>query len=445
MDSPPEFPFSCPECGMAYQVPGHLSLAKASCGSCGAKFVLPDFPDKSGRTTPLHPAVTPSQPSPVPPAIPRQGGLLKSLLLVLTGAGLVFAVSVLFQPNSPPGITAPADALHPPEVPAPAPDSTLSPFAGGSYQSRTTGPSGNSSLSLEEPDPSPPSPPSPAIPDNQPDPTPGGESPSPAPAVTLVPDPDPPPATPAPAPVPFAGMEPSAPGQPASPSEAPALAGVTGSSAYRKDSRSALQHFLQAASLAERLAVSLQPDKILSGMQAFHSVHPIVPLPLTDLAFLTEDQVPGTGKKLHLYNVFLSDRDAPIPVAVEETADGYRVDWQAFAESYAHQLRAYFAMPQEASGRFRVLLRRAHYFGPPVPGQDTDRICYNIDPPMRDETFQVWVDRDSAVFREKLAAGGRTGWATESYVIVELAWRGDDRQGRWVGLQKIVSDNWRSP
>jgi hypothetical protein len=29
-------------------------------------------------------------------------------------------------------------------------------------------------------------------------------------------------------------------------------------------------------------------------------------------------------------------------------------------------------------------------------------------------------------------------------VIVELLWQGDDRQGRWVGLQSITSDSWRA-
>jgi hypothetical protein len=130
-------------------------------------------------------------------------------------------------------------------------------------------------------------------------------------------------------------------------------------------------------------------------------------------------------------------------MAVEETEDGYRVDWSAFVESYSHRLRAFFDSPTESPGRFRVMLRRAHYFGPAVPGQDSMRVAYTVEPPMRDETFHVWVDKESLVYQEKLATGARSGWDAESYVIVELLWRGDDRQGRWVGLHSITSDSWR--
>ena len=44
---------------------------------------------------------------------------------------------------------------------------------------------------------------------------------------------------------------------------------------------------------------------------------------------------------------------------------------------------------------------------------------------------------------EKLATGERSGWEAESYVIVELVWKGDEKRGRWVGLNKVVSDSWR--
>jgi hypothetical protein len=163
-----------------------------------------------------------------------------------------------------------------------------------------------------------------------------------------------------------------------------------------------------------------------------------------EITFLTEGEVPDSSRKFHLYNVLLKDREAPIPMAVEETRDGYRVDWSAFVESYSHRLRAFFSAPSESPGRFRVMLRRAHYFGPAVPGQDSVRLAYTVEPPMRDETFYVWVDKESLVYQEKLATGERSGWDAESYVIVELLWQGDDRQGRWVGLQSITSDSWRA-
>jgi hypothetical protein len=128
---------------------------------------------------------------------------------------------------------------------------------------------------------------------------------------------------------------------------------------------------------------------------------------------------------------------------VEETEDGFRVDWESFIEGVSTRLHDFFAAPNGERACFRVLLRRAHYFGPPVPGQDTARLAYSVDPPAREESFHVWADLDSNVYREKLATGDRASWEAESYVIVELVWRGDGQQGRWVGLSRIVSDSWR--
>ncbi len=212
----------------------------------------------------------------------------------------------------------------------------------------------------------------------------------------------------------------------------------------RKDSLKTLEQFFQASTLEERLAYSQNPDKTRREMATHAESHPPAPFSVQEITFLTEGEVPDSSRKFHLYNVLLKDREAPIPMAVEETKDGYRVDWSAFIESYHHRLRAFFAAPTETPGRFRVMLRRAHYFGPAVPGQDSVRIAYTVEPPTRDDTFHVWVDKESLVYREKLATGERSSWNAESYVIVELRWRGDDQQGRWVGLHGITSDSWRA-
>ena len=178
-------------------------------------------------------------------------------------------------------------------------------------------------------------------------------------------------------------------------------------------------------------------------MKQHYRTWPDIPQPLQEMTFLTEGEVPDTNRKFHLYNVVLKDQEAPLPLAVEETADGYRVDWPTFAESYTHALRTFFAAPVDTPGRFRVMLRRAHYFGPPVPGQDTVRLAYTVEPPMRDETFHVWVEKEDLVYKEKLATGERAGWDAQSYVIVELVWKGDEKRGRWVGLQRLAADSWR--
>jgi hypothetical protein len=391
--------------------------------ACGEDFTLGSPLPRS----PASPSMVEMAESPSP-GLPQPGPakrLLKNSLLLLIGAGIVVAASTLLKtpPVSPvtPAVTKPAPhasaaAFIPPSKVAPAPPEVaaqpiermipgdpappLQPIA-----SEATGPS------VTMPD----LPASAATGPTTPVPSPGHPSaPLPSPNPVLHPDP-------------AVSL--------VIPQNDPAIS--------RKDSRKTLEQFLTASTIEERLAYSQHPEKTRKEMALYSEAHPPAPFTVQEITFLTEGEVPDSSRKFHLYNVLLKDREAPIPMAVEETEDGYRVDWSAFVESYSHRLRAFFDSPTESPGRFRVMLRRAHYFGPAVPGQDSMRVAYTVEPPMRDETFHVWVDKESLVYQEKLATGARSGWDAESYVIVELLWRGDDRQGRWVGLHSITSDSWR--
>lgn len=457
MVSRSDFTVSCPGCRKSYQVPASLAGAEVTCETCGADFTvarpagappklvtgdlfsdLPppvspppaapantviEIPQPLPVEVPL-PSTASSNPGDIPgsPALgPRRGGFLKSVLVVLTGAcAVIGAAHLLKQKNA-------LESHQLPERAVPVPASA----------------SASASDKLPEVAASPPPPmastiPHATVPDKSPA-LPADEAPtqpdsaeSPAGLVEKTGN--------LPAPV-----SPPVPETPKNPPPAPPQSLAKNDPLrLQQDSRNVLKQFLDATTVAQRLAVSQYPDKIRGGMEAWYQAHPSVPLSVLDITFLTEGEVPDRPEKFHLYNVQLKDQEAPIPVAVEQTPDGFRVDWPSFIESYAHHLKAFFAAPSEKPGRFRVLLRRAHYFGDPVPGQDSVRIAYSVEPPMRDETFTIWVDKDSPVFREKLATGERAGWEAQSYVIVELVWSGDDQRGRWVSLQRIVSDNWRA-
>ena len=450
MVPPSHFPVSCPGCRAAYQVPVSLAGLTVTCEACGGDFTLDSAPLPAPDLLPeeeMKPTAV-QIPHPEPTTLPAKQ-LLKNGLLVMIGAGLVVGISTLLKEQPP--------------SPAPA--------APG-----TTGPTSIASGSASVPDDSPevpelaevppqaaiiPQDPVPPLKPAVPEPTTpsqiihsgqetsAAKQPSPMPLniKTLPPIVVNPPALPAsPAntgeslPAPPAGL-PARPVATTAPS--PALP-KTDPVALRKDSLKTLEQFLRAPTMEERLALSQNPDKVRGDMATFHESHPTVPFELQEITFLTEGAVPDSSRKFHLYNVQIKGHEAPIPMAVEETPDGYRVDWPAFVESYTHRLRDFFASPTETPGRFRVMLRRAHYFGPPVPGQDKVRLAYTVEPPMRDETFHIWVDKESLVYQEKLATGERSGWDAESYVIVELVWRGDDQQGHWVSLHRITSDSWRS-
>ena len=440
MAAPSDFPASCPGCHASYDIPLSMAGQLVSCETCQTDFILPEAPLPPGTEA------SPSFPNSMPAKQVIPGPWFKNVLLVLSGAALVWGLSAWFKQSLTGELENRMTAHGRNATGTDAPDSTR------------TGPA------ITPPRPEPPRPEGSADPPQpagaSPAKTPASEASGPVPEVVVIPENSPGPGIPSgtalqtpPETAPPATDPPAVPASPASPAAilTPESSFPTGSpkasivpSGARGHSRQTLERFLRANNMEERLSVSQNPDKIRAAMEQHYRTWPDGPLHVEKVAFLTDGKVPDTKRKFHLYNVTLKDQEAPIPIAVEETKDGYRVDWPTFAESYTHRLRAFFAAPTTSPGRFRVMLRRAHYFGAAVPGQDTIRIAYTVEPPMRDETFHVWVDKDSLVFKEKLATGERAGWEAESYVIVELLWRGDEKRGRWVSLHRIPADSWRT-
>ncbi len=448
------------------QKPGAKSESKPNAGppkGSGITAPLPEMAPPAAEASSV-PAAAPPAPS---DAVAGAGsGFLKNGLLVLLGAGLVVGVAQLVKkdpskPDGKAGITQPAattTANEPVAVADPPGLARESPSTPSRAMPETTSVSpGEIPIPLPFPPAAAPesSSAAPAVPASRMAEAPVPAEPSSAEATVPAPDPDPLATVPGPPPRPAMEPEatvpqivlptaaPTAPpplplpvpdGPPQTPPKAEDEASI------RRDSRKTLEHFLLAKTLEERLAFSQHPGKIREAMQG----HPAGPFPLEGFTFLTEGQVQDTPLIFHLYNVLLKDQDAPIPVAVEQTKDGYRVDWLTFIESYTHKLRAFCATPSDKPGTFRVLLRRSHYFGPKVPGQDEIRLSFTVESPSRDDTFTVWVDKDSNLYLQKFANSERANWETESYVIVQLQWRGDEQRGRWIGLQNIVSESWRA-
>lgn len=207
--------------------------------------------------------------------------------------------------------------------------------------------------------------------------------------------------------------------------------------------RLVLESFLAAPDWRKRLEFALNPDSIRELVAAHFKDHPDGPIPVEGISLLTNDTVPGTTRRLFGFRVRIKDFHADVPMAVEETENGFRVDWPPFQETYEQRLRKFLEKPGSEPGDFRVVLRRKHYFGPSVPGQDTVRQAFSVESPMRDESWVVWIDLKSPVYTTKLVPQGATDWDTESFMIVHLEWQGDDKQGRWPALTGIIADSWQ--
>lgn len=207
--------------------------------------------------------------------------------------------------------------------------------------------------------------------------------------------------------------------------------------------RQALESFLAARDWKQRLQFALDADKLREPMAAHFRDHPDGPIPVEGISYLGDGPVPDTTRHYYGFRVRVRNFPADIPMAVEADGEVFLVDWDPFQEAYEQRLKAFFDKPGQGSGKFRVVLRRKHYFGPPVPGQDVTRRSFSVESPMRDESWFVWADVQSAAYQAKIAAKSRADWDTESFLVVELVWAGDEKTGYYVTLKDVVADNWQ--
>ncbi len=207
--------------------------------------------------------------------------------------------------------------------------------------------------------------------------------------------------------------------------------------------RAALEAFLAARDWRERLTLSQNPAAVGPAMEAYYGDHKDGPVAASHITMIESDTVPDSNRKLYLYLVGVSALDADLPVSVEETADGFRVDWQTFIEGLDGRLDAFCAAFREAPGDFRVSLRRTHFFGAAQSWQK-NAIAFHVDGPAPSEPKLVWVPGTSTLLRGKLKQGDRLEWDVISHPVVRLQWRKAKDGGEWIELADIPADSWRS-
>ena len=87
----------------------------------------------------------------------------------------------------------------------------------------------------------------------------------------------------------------------------------------------------------------------------------LTPVASQSITFDSSGLIPETNLTAYMYWVTSYRRQ--IPVSVEETAGGYRVDWSAFTQFHDAVLEKFLRNPKSEGGGFYVQLRRSHFFG----------------------------------------------------------------------------------
>ena len=164
------------------------------------------------------------------------------------------------------------------------------------------------------------------------------------------------------------------------------------------------------------------------------------PVIVQDVQLGSVGLIPGGDLEVNLFLLTIGRN--LIPVSVEETKDGFKVDWPSFTQFYDRSLEEFFSDPNHGGGQFRVQLRRSHFFGTGIADIDS-LLCLRVKSPIAPfEEAHVFIDKKSEAGKGMLKD---FAWGNEYRPVVELKWITPPADGGSprIELVKVVRPRWR--
>lgn len=114
------------------------------------------------------------------------------------------------------------------------------------------------------------------------------------------------------------------------------------------------------------------------------------------------------------------------------------VDWEAFVEFKDQLLWEFLIKPGSPPGKFRVMLRRKHYFDKDIPDIDRKE-TFELNQPGADTTVNVFAVKGGSVAK---VLSQQLAWGDGIAVTVQLVWHSEGERG-WVEIKSVPAFGWR--
>ncbi|MES2737931.1 MAG: hypothetical protein V4672_16535 [Verrucomicrobiota bacterium] len=208
-----------------------------------------------------------------------------------------------------------------------------------------------------------------------------------------------------------------------------------------KPAAEALLKFLNAKDMKERMRYTLAASSMKPLMEMYYKAQPDGPVRVDGITLRRLDPKPQMGSGAHaLFSVENRAWEYDVTVMLEETKDGFQVDWLSFVEFKDRLLEKFFEGYQEGAARFHVGITRVHDFEYKLPNSE-NKDAFRISPsPPNPYLNTVFVEKDSQIGRE---LKDRIPWGVHVWAIVELEWVKLGSQ-QWVQLVGVPQLNWYS-
>ena len=203
--------------------------------------------------------------------------------------------------------------------------------------------------------------------------------------------------------------------------------------------RNALDAFLSAASIDERIKHVQTPDFVAPKMELYYSKHPLK-LDVTGIEYELSSPVPQSNRKFHIFQLTTTQHPSGFPVSVEETQHGCLVDWTSFIQFHDNLLGKFIRVYQPQPATFHAILERAHYFRSDVP-QLGSKFCFRIKSPIPGYEGYAFINHGlplADLVEQKFK------WDHIYFPVVGLQWTRTPDGAQYIEIKEIVQDSWRA-
>jgi hypothetical protein len=200
----------------------------------------------------------------------------------------------------------------------------------------------------------------------------------------------------------------------------------------------ALRAFLEAPDWASRSAHVLFPEKVRSAMETHSHEFPDGPTPFKSIAVKQTQVDEISGNTLFIFFVSTEAFPTGIPVAVQETASGWLVDWRAFVEFRDQLFQKFADGPGDRTGRFHLIVSPP----PDERAANTENehfVSFLLNAPLNQTPHLAFVKKASQTFATFQQATASGGFFTP---VLEVAKRTAPDGKTYLEVIKVVATDW---
>lgn len=211
------------------------------------------------------------------------------------------------------------------------------------------------------------------------------------------------------------------------------------------EQRTVLQRFLKAANWEERLPYTYRAEELGGAIAAYYSSHPDGALAEHELEFFYLEESVEAGGPYWMFFVTTPKSPQGYPAVVRRTPEGFKVDWECFVEFNDRLFEHFYESGQPGPTEFRVLLKRAAYWGPDKGQFSTldDYLCFRVDLPYNELDYYAFVAADDAIAEE---ISDKVTWGLPPLAAIVKFQRVNFPHGQsHLKIVELVTDGWKNP